>query len=196
MKALDTSSETIGQAKKIATANYGAVGVYLRPDRCSAAMLAELRNAGLQVWSIYEKGYPTSDDYFSADQGVIDGHAAATFAQSMGQPVKTQIYSTVDYDPDDSDPQCPTINGPISDYMRAFQAAIQPSGYVASVYGSGRTCRILMANGLAKTGWLAQSTGFAEYHAFKPKAGIVQLPQINNSWDGDDIPDPLVVGLW
>jgi len=53
-----------------------------------------------------------------------------------------------------------------------------------------------MANGLAKTGWLAQSTGFAEYHAFKPKAGIVQLPQINNSWDGDDIPDPLVVGLW
>jgi hypothetical protein len=85
VKALDTSSETIGQAKKIAAAGCGAVGVYLRLDRCSAAMLAELHNGGLQVWSIYEKGYPTSDDYFSAYQGSIDGHAAAAFAQSMGQ---------------------------------------------------------------------------------------------------------------
>ena len=93
-------------------------------------------------------------------------------------------------------PQGPTINGPISDYMRAFQAAMQPAGYLASVYGSGRTCRILLSKGLAKTGWLAQSTGFAEYNVFKPKAGIVQLPRINNSWDGDDIPDPTVVGLW
>ena len=187
MKAIDSSAKTTGQADNLAAAGYGAVGVYLRSDRCTAAMIAELHSAGLQVWSIYEKGYPTSDAYFSAAKGTSDGAAAATFAKSMGQPKGTQIYATVDYDPDDSNP-----NGP----MKAFQSAIKPAGYLASVYGSGRTCRILIANGLAKTGWLAQSTGFAEYNVFKPKAGIVQLPRINNSWDGDDIPDPTVVGLW
>jgi len=159
-------------------------------------MIEELHNAGLKVWSIYEKGFPTSDDYFSAAQGSTDGNRAAAFATLIGQPKGTQIYAAVDYDPDDSNPQGPTINGPISAYMTAFQAAIEPGEYLASVYGSGRTCRILLANGLAKTGWLAQSTGFAEYNLFKPRAGIVQLPEINDNWDGDDIPDPTVVGLW
>jgi hypothetical protein len=196
MNAIDTSVKTTGQANDIAAAGYGAVGVYLRPDRCSAAMITELHGAGLKVWSIYERGFPTSDAYFSAARGTIDGNAAMAFAQSIGQPNGTQIYAAVDYDPDDSDPSGPTINGPISAYMQAFQAAIHPAGYSASVYGSGRTCRILIANGLGKTGWLAQSTGFAEYTLFKPRAGIVQLPAVNDSWDGDDIPDPTVVGLW
>jgi hypothetical protein len=196
MKAIDSSSKTTGKAKAIAAAGYGAVGVYLRPDRCTAAMIAELHGAGLKVWCVYEKGRPTSDAYFSAARGTTDGNAAAAFAKSMGQPKGGQIYAAVDYDPDDSDPSGPTINGRISAYMKAFQAAIKPAGYVPSVYGSGRTCRILMANGLAKTGWLTQSTGFAEYKKFKPIAGIVQLPAINSDWDGDDIPDPGVVGLW
>ena len=196
MNAIDTSAKTTGQANSIAAAGYGAVGVYLRPDRCDAGMISELHSAGLKVWSIYERGFPTSDAYFSTARGTIDGNAAMAFAQSIVQPSGTQIYPAVDYDPDDSNPAGPTINGPISAYMTAFQAAIQPAGYLASVYGSGRTCRILMANGLAQTGWLTQSTGFAEYRLFKPKAGIVQLPVINDNWDGDDIPDPTVVGLW
>jgi hypothetical protein len=196
MKAIDSSVKTTGQASKLAAAGVGAVGVYLRSDRCSAAMLAELHEAGLKVFSIYEKGFPISDAYFSAAKGTSDGTAAAAFAKSMGQPKDSQIYPAVDYDPDDSNSSGPTINGRISDYMKAFQAAINPAGYVASVYGSGRTCRILLAKGLAKTGWLAQSTGFAEYKIFKPKAGILQLAPINSNWDGDDIPDPKVVGLW
>jgi hypothetical protein len=196
MNAIDSSAKTTGQANQLVAAGYGAVGVYLRPDRCDAAMIAELHTAGLKVWSIYEKGRPDRDDYFSAGQGAVDGNAAAAFATSMGQPNGTQIYAAVDYDPDDSDASGPTINGRISTYMKAFQAAIAPAGYLASVYGSGRTCRILIANGLAQTGWLTQSTGFAEYKIFKPRAGIVQLPAINDNWDGDDIPDPTVVGLW
>jgi hypothetical protein len=43
-------------------------------------------------------------------------NAAAAFAQSVGQPKGTQIYATVDYDPDDMNPKGPTINGPISSY--------------------------------------------------------------------------------
>lgn len=196
MNAIDTSVKTTGQANKIAAAGFGAVGVYLRPDRCSAAMIADLHQHGLKVWTIYEKGRPDHDGYFSADQGRIDGQRATDFAQLIGQPKGTQIYAAVDYDPDDSNPSGPTINGPISAYMKAFQAAIRPAGYRASVYGSGRTCRILIANRLAKTGWLAQSRGFAEFKLFKPKAGIVQLPAINDDRDGDQIPDPEVVGLW
>jgi Domain of unknown function (DUF1906) len=196
MNAIDSSAKTTGQGKKISADGFKAVGVYLRSDRFNAAMLADLRASGLKVWSTWEKGWPTSDDYFTASQGRKDGKAAAAFAQTIGQPKGTQIYATVDYHPDDSNPKGPTINGRISDYMRTFQAEIAPAGYVASVYGSGRTCRILIANGLAKTGWLTQSKDFAEYDKFKPSAGIVQLPRINNNWDGDDIPDPKVVGLW
>ena len=81
MKAIDSSAKTTGQANDLVTAGYGAVGVYLRSDRCSTAMIAELHNAGLQVWSIYEKGRPTSDAYFSAAKGTSDGTAAATFAK-------------------------------------------------------------------------------------------------------------------
>jgi hypothetical protein len=110
MKAIDSSAKTTGKANKLAAAGYGAVGVYLRPDRCSAAMIAELHNAGLKVWSIYEKGYPTTDAYFSAAKGASDGNAAAAFAQLMGQPKGTQIYPAVDYDPDDSNPAGPKIN--------------------------------------------------------------------------------------
>lgn len=192
VKAIDSSTKTTGMAQAIAAAGFGAVGVYLRPDRCTAAMIAELHGQNLKVWTVYEKGYPTSDGYFTAAKGDSDGRAAAKFAaDTIGQPKNTQIYAAVDYDAG-----LTAVNGPISDYMRAFQAAVAAKGYQASVYGSGRTCRILQASGLAVSGWLTQSTGFAEYAAYKPKAAIVQLPRINNSWDGDDIPNPLGVGLW
>jgi len=196
MKAIDSSADTTGKAKQIADAGYGAVGVYLRPDRCSLAMIQELHKAAIKVWSLYEKGHPDHDEYFSGDQGKKDGKRAADFAKSMGQPKGTQIYATVDYGADDSNEAAPTIRGRISDYMREFQAAIKPAGYVASVYGSGRTCRILIAEGLAQTGWLTMSTDYAEYQVFKPKAGIVQVKSINKDWDLDDIRDPNVVGLW
>jgi hypothetical protein len=197
MKALDTSEKTTGMAQKIASEGFEAVGVYLRPDRCSAAMIAELRKAGLKIWSMYEKGYPTSDGYFSKKQGDHDGGAAATFAkQKINQPAGTQIYACVDYDPDHNDANGPTIRGAISEYMAAFKAAVEHAGYVASVYGSGRTCRILMASGLAKSGWLCQSSSFAEHGAFAPNAAIVQSAAINNYWDGDEVQKPESAGLW
>jgi len=196
IRAIDSSSRTTGQATYIASAGFSAVGIYLRSDRCSVGMITELHNVGLRVWTIYEKGYPTSDSYFSASKGTVDGKADAAFARSMGQPAQTQIYATVDYDPDALNVSGPTINGRISDYMKGFQTAIGSYDYVASVYGSGRTCRILMDNGLAKTGWLSQSEGFAEYESFKPQARMLQLSQVNSSWDADDIADSEVVGLW
>jgi|WetSurMetagenome_2_1015567.scaffolds.fasta_scaffold144489_2 hypothetical protein len=197
MKALDTSAKTNGMAQQIAHDGYKAVGVYLRSDRCSAAIISELKAAILQLWSIYENGYPTSDVYFSKQRGTSDGQAAAKFARQMiNQPTDTKIYATVDYDPDDRDPNGPTIRGPISAYFAAFKAEIEPAGYVAGVYGSGRTCRILIETGLATSGWVCQSTSFAEHAEFTPSAAIVQKPRINKSWDGDEVQNPELAGLW
>lgn len=197
MKALDTSTKTTGVAKSLAAEGYQAVGVYLRPDRCSAAMVAELHTAGLKVWSVYEKGYPTSDAYFTPARGAMDGEAAAKFAkQALGQPEGSLIYAAVDYDPDPNDESGPTIRGAISKYMAAFKAAIAPSGYKTGVYGSGRTCRILTQMGLADAGWLCQSRSFAEHAQFQPAAAIVQQPRINNSWDGDEVQQVELAGVW
>ena len=197
MKALDTSDMTIGLARTIVADGYEAVGVYLRPDRCSAAMVAELRHAGLKIWSMYEKGHPTKDSYFTGTQGTIDGHAGASFAkQVLSQPEGSQIYACVDYDPDDSDASGPTVNGIISDYMRAFKAAVEYAGYLPSVYGSGRTCRILTSAGLANSGWLCLSSDFAEHDSYRSQAAIVQTNSISSSWDGDIIQAPAAAGIW
>ena len=197
MQAIDTSDQTIGLAQSIVDKGYQAVGVYLRPDRCSAAMVAELRHAGLKIWSVYEKGYPTHDGYFSANQGTMDGHSAATFArQSLAQPEGTQIYASVDYDPDDKDEHGPTIREVIANYMNAFGAAVGHSGYIASIYGSGRTCRIIKELGLAKSGWLSVSSHFAEYEEYLPHAEIVQTKVLSRSWDSDTIQAPDAAGLW
>jgi deoxyribonuclease II len=196
LKAIDTSVNTNGKARQIKAEGYGAVGVYLRPDRCSLAMVRDLQQAGLKIWSLYEKGNPTQTQYFTKKQGTTDGNAASAFAEKMGQPSGTQIYATVDYDPDDDDPAGPTINGAISDYMSAFQTAVHAGGYLASVYSSGRACRILIANGLAQTGWLSVSGGFAEHEEFKPRASIVQSSVINSDWDEDTISDIDKPGFW
>jgi hypothetical protein len=198
MNAIDTDIDTTGQGNQIKAQGYGAVGVYLRPDRCSTAMIADLHQAGLKIWSTYEAGYPDHDGYFNAGQGTADGTRAAAFAAGIGQPPGTQIYATVDYDhdPGPDNPAGPTINGPISQYMKAFQAAIKASGFVASVYGSGRTCRILIANGLARTGWLCMSGDYAEHDQFLPSASIVQGKEINQDWDSDTIADTTKPGLW
>jgi hypothetical protein len=197
MKALDTSEDTTGMAPMIQKQGFEAVGVYLRPDRCTSAMITELHKAGLKIWSIYEKGHPTHDGYFSDRQGEADGRAAAAFAKdTLAQPAGSQIYATVDYDPDHSDPDGPTIRGLISQYMAAFKAAVGSAGYVAGVYGSGRTCRILMASGLAASGWLCVSSSFAEHGEFLPNAAIVQNGVINDNWDSDDVRKPDLAGMW
>jgi hypothetical protein len=191
IRAIDTSVKTTGQANAIKAAGFDAVGVYLRSDRCSAAMITELRNAGLKIWTVYEKGNPTGPGYFNAARGTADGTRAADFAQEIGQPTGTQIYAGVDYDATQSE-----VNGVISSYMTAFQAAVQAEGYSSSVYGSGRTCRILIAKGLAKTGWLSLSTGWAEHNAFKPNASIVQVAEISSDRDSNTIADTTKPGLW
>jgi hypothetical protein len=171
MKAFDTADITTGHAHDIQALGYGAVGIYLRADRAPLAMITGLRSVGLKIFSIWEKGHPTSVDYFTAAQGKADGEAAAAYAKTIGQPAGTQIYACVDYDANwDSEGHA------ITAYFEAFHTAVKSHGFLSSVYGSGTVCEKLVNLGFAHFGYLAQSTGFSGYQSYKPKAAIVQGP--------------------
>lgn len=182
LKGFDTPSWTLNHAHAILAAGYGAVGLYLRSDRTPPQEIAGLKEMGIKIFSIWERGYPTSNAYFSAGQGALDAERAVAYAKLIGQPQMTegglseadkssQIFFCVDYDPDDN-----AISGPIAQYFAAAQRVCKQNGYLASVYGSGECCGYLTNMGLCHTGYLSMSTGFRGYHAFKsnPLCSIVQ----------------------
>jgi hypothetical protein len=169
MKALDTTESTIGKEQELLGLGYQAVGIYLRKDRAPLAMVKALRANNFKIFSIWEKGYPNSDAYFTAAQGKSDGAAAATYAKLIGQTVVSQIFAAVDYDADWA-----TAGSAIVAYFRQFQLAVKAAGFLASVYGSGSTCAQLTNLGYAHSGYLSESTGWRGYTEFEPKASIMQ----------------------
>jgi hypothetical protein len=115
---------------------------------------------------VYEDG-PTTSDYFSFGRGQADGTRAAQQASLVGAPAGTVLYFAVDYDASTTD-----IAGVITQYfngvagtLKSFAAA-SGVAYIAGVYGSGATCGAITAAGLAKCGWLAQSTGWSGHDTY------------------------------
>ena len=191
MNAFDTAVVTTGYAHDILAAGYEAVGIYLRPDRAPLAMVQGFQEVGIKIFSIWEKGEPISGDYFSAEKGQADGQAAIAYAGVIGQTAGSQIFASVDYDPDwDQDGDA------ITAYFQAFQTVVKAAGYLSSVYGSGLTCSQLIDAGLAHTGFLSVSRGFRGYAEFKPNAAIIQEAQITVldrfQVDPDTVVDPTV----
>jgi hypothetical protein len=169
MKAFDTPNITTGKEHDIKAHGYEAVGIYLRPDRATPASIKALRNAGLKIFSIWEKGRPTSVKYFTANQGIKDATAAIVFAKKIKQPSGTQIFTCVDYDA-----QWKTDGAEITEYFRTFHNTVKAAGYLASVYGSGTVCKHLVSAGWAHSGFLSQSSGWSGYKEFAPRATIKQ----------------------
>lgn len=168
MNAIDTPNVTTGKAHDLQKAGIQAVGVYLRPDRCTKEMVDGLHSVGIKVFSVYEKGHPTSGEYFTEEQGHHDGEAAAQFAHSIGQPHQSEIFSAVDYDAPSGD-----LAGIVS-YQRAFRRHVMHYGFLASVYASGRVCKALVGAGIAHSGWLSGSTAWSGFEDFKSFASVVQ----------------------
>ncbi len=126
--------------------------------------------AGLQLGAVFEDGHPDHDAFFSHDKGVIHGKAAHDMATNkIGQPGGSAIYFAVDYDP-----ALHTVQTVITDYFKGVKEGLAAGNggtpkYAIGVYGSGLTCRLLLAEGLATLTWLTQSTGFTESKDFAKK---------------------------
>ena len=126
--------------------------------------------AGLQLGAVFEDGHPDHDAFFSHDKGVIHGKAAHDMATNkIGQPAGSAIYFAVDYDP-----TLHAVQTVITDYFKGVNEGLAAANggtakYAIGVYGSGLTCRLLLAEGLATLTWLTQSTGFTESKDFAKK---------------------------
>lgn len=166
MRALDVAQDTTGKAHAILAAGFGAVGLYLRPDRSSLRMVQGLAEAGLKRFSVYEKGFPTSAEYFTLDRAELDARAAVVHARHLRQPEGSQIFLAVDYDAAYCD---------IEPYFVRAREIIRTNGYLCSVYSSGYIGRMLKSYGFAHSYWLAQSHGWNGYNpAAVTAAAIVQ----------------------
>lgn len=158
----DTTANAGTLAPLIKSSGYAFVGRYLSKSvwkLIAPAEAAALKAAGLAVVLIYED-CPTSASYFSNGRGSSDAVRAIAQASALGAPAGTAIYFTVDYDACDKD-----VAGVVAAYFKEIAAALaaDAGGYVAGVYGSGRTCAAMLAAGLAGFTWRAQSGGWAGY---------------------------------
>ena len=133
----DTAAElTESRLHTLVGGGYTFAGRYLNALSRRPAEVARISNSGLYIVSLYEWGSPTSIRYFTAEQGRTDAVRAIQAAGSIGQPDKTPIYFTVDYDASHSD-----ITGGITQYLQAVKKVFEDPGgerrYELGLYGSG-----------------------------------------------------------
>lgn len=115
---------------------YKYVGRYLPGSNypLTTTEKAVITGGGLFIYSIWEKGSPTSVSYFTAARGTSDATAAITGAKAVSQPANTPIYFAVDYNASSSD-----ISGAILNYLQAVKAVFvnQNYPYKLGLYGPG-----------------------------------------------------------
>lgn len=171
---LDTACDLTLAAPALKASGYEWVGRYvIRPEDTHLAGKAltkpeaqAISAAGLQIVSIYETN-PTHAGYFTYEQGLADARNALDAGEVGGIAMLAPIYFTVD---------CDIAPEMVTRYFEAVNNRIGIRSMVG-VYGSGAVCQALLDAGLVTYTWLAQSTGWAGYDAFKSKATIIQLSQ-------------------
>lgn len=154
-------------------ANINAFGLYYFnhsgfKQRLTNHVALALSHRSRYVVSVWESGFPTSVEYFTADNGASDAASAITQATDAGQPLHTPIYATVDYDASQSDLHA------IFAYFAAYQKTLKAAGYLAGVYGSGMVCSAVHDKGYVSFTWLSGSTGWSGFNVWKNFANIVQ----------------------
>lgn len=164
----DTAT-TLDASKIQALANKGMtfVGRYL-PGSNYPITVAEknlLLSKNFSIVSIWEKGSPTSVNYFSSSRGTSDAKLAISGATSIGQPTGTPIYFAVDYDATEAD-----VSGKINDYITAIIAEFnrQNNPYKVGLYGSGAVLeyfrsRIIYTMLACARGWRG-TTAFSRFY--------------------------------
>lgn len=165
--AFDTADVLTGHAHDLRAAGVAYAGLYTRDDRSPKDEVDGLASVGIRIWSAFERGNPTSADYFTTDQAEADAKAFLQWAAEVGQPSGTVVFWCVDYDSDPAD---------IEPYFAAAHGIVKADGYLSGVYGNGSTCAHLKNAGLAHFTWLSQSTRFDGYQDWLPQADIIQGP--------------------
>ena len=157
---LDTTNQlTAGVAAELKANGYDFVGrYYSRTTKIAGKKLTRsealvICQAGLRLVAVYEDA-PTAYSYFSAARGTLDAQTAIAQAADAGQPDRSAIYFTVDYDA-----AADEIAGQITSYFQALNAAIGTQ-FIVGVYGSGATCQAILDAGLAGLAWLSCSTAW------------------------------------
>jgi len=115
-----------------------------------------LSGAGLRVGALWRHG-ATHAEYFTREQGLLDGSDALRLARAAGQPAGSAIYIALEHDATRAE-----VDGPIGAYFTGIRATLGgPAGYRVGVHGSGRCCAAMVDRGLASLTWLSQARGFA-----------------------------------
>lgn len=165
---------------------FSFVGEYLGANSnngyLSYAQAKEYIHAGLQIFSIYETAGSPNPSYYTLQQGLVDGAAAAKNAQRVHQTPGSPIYFAVDYDPGTN------LNGVIS-YFEGVNQALNKNGpavYSVGVYGAGITLATIKdavdpktGTHLASYGWLAESPGWTGSRTY-------------SNWNLEQIFDPVI----
>jgi Domain of unknown function (DUF1906) len=172
-KGFDTFKNVADKATQIKADGYGWVARYYFKASGFKVLLGKpeavtISAAGLYIVSVYENGFPTSNAYFTEDQGKIDSENAVRCAQAAGQPQGSAIYFAYDAD---LDPNA------VMDYAKAVHAIVKAAGYITGCYGSGAVCKALSEAGYVSKTWLSQSHGFRGYAQWQNNADIVQGPE-------------------
>ncbi len=186
---IDTPIDAGPFVAEIKKAELFFVGRYYRNSKSrwptlSASEAKLLSSAGISLVALWEWiSKPAS--YFSHLAGTDDGTSAYHQAHAIGQPSGTSIYFAVDFDASPGE-----IAGPIRQYFGGLHAAFTAAGqgnpaYRIGVYGSGAVCTSLLSSDLVQYTWLARSTGWRGYKAFK-NWNIKQGAALSNiSFDND-----------
>lgn len=146
---------TKSSLQTLISGGYTFVGRYLGSHLTSDEVKL-ITEGGLYIVSLYEKN-PTKLSYFTAAQGQLDAIRAIKKAKDLGQPLRTPIYFTVDYDASPSD-----IRGGINTYLEAIRDEFKKEGnpYKLGLYGSGMVLKYFQ-NTYTYT-WLAGAAAWRE----------------------------------
>lgn len=136
------------------------------PDKCLTLQEAQaIVNAGMTIAVTFQQRQNQIADFNKAKGRLAGERAFALASGTIGQPPGSVIYFSVDRD-FIAAAQLIAVVRFFEGVREAFASAGGP-GYQVGAYGSGKVLERLRAEGLAQFFWLAQSTGWSGFQAFK-----------------------------